>query len=160
MRCCVLKDYSTGIEPRLTDEELISEFRSGSDEAFEIIASRYIGLISSAAKRYRLSFADADDSDMLQEGMVAERSSCPYSAWSPLSTWAHRSAPKSRRWWGLLYSIASRYPRASPTAPPSLCSCPLRTWRCSSRLLHSPKAPQSILLRFFEKVTLFRFSKQ
>ena len=76
MRCCVLKDYSTGIEPRLTDEELISEFRSGSDEAFEIIASRYIGLISSASKRYRLSFADADDSDMLQEGMVALLSAC------------------------------------------------------------------------------------
>ena len=76
MRCCVLKDYSTGIEPRLTDEELISDFRSGSDEAFEIIASRYIGLISSAAKRYRLSFADADDSDMLQEGMVALLSAC------------------------------------------------------------------------------------
>ena len=76
MRCCVLKDYSTGIEPRLTDEELISGFRSGRDEAFEIIASRYMGLISSAAKKYRGSLSDSDDGDMLQEGMVALLSAC------------------------------------------------------------------------------------
>lgn len=76
MRCCVLKDYSSGIEPRLSDEELLREFRAGSDDAFEIIASRYLGLISSAAKKYRGSFTDSDDNDMIQEGMVALLSAC------------------------------------------------------------------------------------
>lgn len=76
MRCCVLKDYSAGGDSRLTDEELLSEFRSGGDYAFETIVSRYLGLISSAAKRYRSVSADTDDSDMIQEGMVALLSAC------------------------------------------------------------------------------------
>ena len=76
MRCCVLKDYSAGIEPQLTDPELLTKFRSGCDDAFEIIAARYLGLISSAAKKYRGRFTDTDDSDLLQEGMLALLSAC------------------------------------------------------------------------------------
>ncbi len=76
MRCCILKDYSYGIEPPLSDEELLKKFRAGSDNAFEIIAARYLGLISSAAKKYRGKFTDTDDSDMLQEGLVALLSAC------------------------------------------------------------------------------------
>lgn len=41
-----------------------------------MIASRYLGLISSAAKKYRGMAADIDDSDMIQEGMVALLSAC------------------------------------------------------------------------------------
>ena len=60
----------------MTDAELLARFRSGGQDAFETIASRYLGLISSAAKRYRGMSADTDDSDMIQEGMVALLSAC------------------------------------------------------------------------------------
>ena len=61
---------------RHTDEELLRDFLSGNDDAFDMIASRYLGLISSAAKKYRGMAADIDDSDMIQEGMVALLSAC------------------------------------------------------------------------------------
>jgi len=76
VRCCILIDGTAGAERRPADEELLDEFRKGSDEAFEIIASRYLGLISTAAKKYRGMSADTDDSDMLQEGMVALLAAC------------------------------------------------------------------------------------
>lgn len=61
---------------RQTDEELLRDFLSGNDDAFDMIASRYLGLISTAAKKYRGMAADLDDSDMIQEGMVALLSAC------------------------------------------------------------------------------------
>ncbi len=63
-------------ERRFTDAALLEEFRGGSEDAFEIIVSRYLGLISSAAKKYRGMSADTDDSDLLQEGMVALLAAC------------------------------------------------------------------------------------
>lgn len=63
-------------EMRQTDEELLRDFLSGNDDAFDMIASRYLGLISSAAKKYRGMATDIDDSDMIQEGMVALLSAC------------------------------------------------------------------------------------
>lgn len=71
MRCFALKDPTVNTEPRPGDTELLSAFRNGSDDAFETLAARYLGLISSAAKKYRGLSPDADDSDMLQEGMMA-----------------------------------------------------------------------------------------
>ena len=61
---------------RQTDEELLRDFLSGNDDAFDLIASRYLGLISTAAKKYRVLSPDIDDSDMIQEGMVATLSAC------------------------------------------------------------------------------------
>lgn len=63
-------------EMRQTDEELLRDFLSGNDDVFDMIASRYLGLISSAAKKYRGMATDIDDSDMIQEGMVALLSAC------------------------------------------------------------------------------------
>ena len=76
VRCCILFDGTAGAERKPTDEELLRDFLKGSDEAFEIIVSRYMGLISTAAKKYRGMSADTDDSDMLQEGMVALLAAC------------------------------------------------------------------------------------
>ena len=76
MRCFILKDRPTPAEPRLSDEELLRRFRSGDDDAFETIASRYLGLISSAAKRYRGMSPDIDSGDLVQEGMIALLSAC------------------------------------------------------------------------------------
>ena len=76
MRCCLLLDRTAEDGRVLTDAELLARFRSGGQDAFETIASRYLGLISSAAKRYRGMSADTDDSDMIQEGMVALLSAC------------------------------------------------------------------------------------
>ena len=76
MRCYILKDITVTGDSRLSDEVLVRDFLSGHDDAFETIASRYLGLISSAAKKYRGMSADIDDSDMIQEGMVALLSAC------------------------------------------------------------------------------------
>ncbi len=76
MRCFILKDRHAPAEPRLSDEELLERFRSGDDVAFETIASRYLGLISAAAKRYRGMSPDIDDGDLVQEGMIAMLSAC------------------------------------------------------------------------------------
>ena len=76
MRCYILRDTTDNRNPLLSDEELLNKFRAGHDDAFEMIASRYLGLISSAAKKYRGMSADTDDSDMVQEGMVALLSAC------------------------------------------------------------------------------------
>ena len=76
MRCYVLKDNTVKDELRLSDEELVKEFLSGKDDAFELIASRYLGLISSAAKKYRGMSTDIDNSDLVQEGLIAMLSAC------------------------------------------------------------------------------------
>ena len=76
MRCCILNDVSSGCKNRLSDEELIRAFLSGDDEAFEVIVSRYLGLISTVARKYRGMSSDTDDNDMIQEGMVALLSAC------------------------------------------------------------------------------------
>ncbi len=76
MRCCNLLNHTDKAERRLSDAELLDDFRNGSEDAFEVIASRYLGLISSVAKRYRGMSADTDDSDLVQEGMVALLSAC------------------------------------------------------------------------------------
>ena len=76
MRCYILRDTIGNHKPQLTDEELIAQFLSGNDDAFEWIVSRYLGLISSAAKKYRGMSPDIDDSDMIQEGMVALLGAC------------------------------------------------------------------------------------
>ena len=76
MRCYILNDATVSRHSRLSDEELIRDFLSGNDDAFDMIASRYLGLISSAAKKYRCMSADIDDNDMIQEGMVALLAAC------------------------------------------------------------------------------------
>ena len=76
MRCYILNDTTVNREERRTDEELLADFLSGNDDAFDLIASRYLGLISTAARKYRGMSTDTDDSDMIQEGMVALLSAC------------------------------------------------------------------------------------
>ncbi|MBQ3285290.1 MAG: sigma-70 family RNA polymerase sigma factor [Ruminococcus sp.] len=76
MRCYILNDVSSDCKNRLSDEELIQAFLSGDDEAFEAIVSRYLGLISTVARKYRGMSSDIDDNDMIQEGMVALLSAC------------------------------------------------------------------------------------
>lgn len=71
-----LNEPTVNRETRQTDEELLRDFLSGNDDAFDMIASRYLGLISTAAKKYRGMATDIDDSDMIQEGMVALLSAC------------------------------------------------------------------------------------
>ena len=69
VRCCILNHH-------IPDEELLKRFCSGDDEAFEKIVSRYLGLISTSAKRYRGMSPDIDSGDLIQEGMVALLSAC------------------------------------------------------------------------------------
>ena len=76
MRCYILNDNAASRAEQHSDEELLRCFLSGDDDAFDMIASRYLGLISTAAKKYRGMTTDIDDSDMLQEGMVALLSAC------------------------------------------------------------------------------------
>ena len=58
------------------DEELIERFRAGDDAAFELIASRYLGLISSAAARCRDLSPEMDSADLVQEGMLSLLYAC------------------------------------------------------------------------------------
>ena len=76
MRCFTLKEHGAhaGITP--ADEELIERFRAGDDEAFELIASRYLGLISSAAARCRDLSPEMDSADLIQEGMLSLLYAC------------------------------------------------------------------------------------
>lgn len=76
MRCFILKDHIADAGKRPSDGELLSRFREGDDAAFETIAARYLGLISSAAKRYRGMSPDIDDGDLVQEGMIALLGAC------------------------------------------------------------------------------------
>ena len=76
VRCFTLKEHAAHAEHRPADEELIERFRSGDDTAFELIASRYLGLISSSAARYRDLSPDMDSADIMQEGMLALLYAC------------------------------------------------------------------------------------
>lgn len=76
MRCFILKEHGAHAETRPADEELIARFRSGDDAAFELIASRYLGLISSAAARCRDLSPDMDSADLIQEGMLSLLYAC------------------------------------------------------------------------------------
>ena len=76
MRCCNLSEINAGAAPRPCDEELLARFQEGDDVAFEMIASRYLGLISAAAKRYRGMSPEFDSGDLVQEGMIALLSAC------------------------------------------------------------------------------------
>lgn len=71
VRCFTLKDNGVQVVNGPTDEELIERFRRGDDMAFELIASRYLGLISTAASRCRDISPDMDSADLIQEGMLA-----------------------------------------------------------------------------------------
>ena len=53
---------------KLTDEELIEEFRSGSLEAEEILIQRYIGISKKIISSFYLIGAEKDD--LLQEAML------------------------------------------------------------------------------------------
>jgi RNA polymerase sporulation-specific sigma factor len=76
VRCFTLKQTQTGAGQSFSDDELLKRFRAGDDDAFEKLASRYLGLISSAAKRYRNMSPDIDSGDLVQEGMIALLSAC------------------------------------------------------------------------------------
>lgn len=76
MRCYILNDAAADCKNHLSDEELIQAFLSGDEQAFEVIVSRYLGLISTVARRYRGISSDIDDNDMIQEGMVALLAAC------------------------------------------------------------------------------------
>ena len=76
MRCFTLKEHGAQVASGPADEELIERFRSGDDTAFEMIASRYLGLISSAAARCRDLSPDMDSADLVQEGMLSLLYAC------------------------------------------------------------------------------------
>ena len=76
MRCFTLDDYRADAYRPFTDDALIERFRSGDDDAFEAIVSRYIGLISSTAARYSGAAGDPDAGDLVQEGLVVLLFAC------------------------------------------------------------------------------------
>ncbi|MBO5926692.1 MAG: sigma-70 family RNA polymerase sigma factor, partial [Clostridia bacterium] len=52
----------------LTDEELISKYRSGSEEAFNELYSRYKNLVRYFCRKFYL--LGAEEGDLIQEGML------------------------------------------------------------------------------------------
>lgn len=76
MRCFALVEHNSDGQKNLTDAELIERFRSGDSDAFEQIASRYMGLISSAAASCRNISPDIDSADLVQEGMLVLLAAC------------------------------------------------------------------------------------
>lgn len=76
VRCCVLDRITADGINMLTDEQLVCQFRAGDNRCFEEIAARYLGLISSAAAKYRGINSDFEDADFLQEGMVGLLAAC------------------------------------------------------------------------------------
>ena len=76
VRCFTLNQHGAPKCAEFSDEELIGLFRSGDDAAFEAIASRYLGLISSAAAKFRGLSPDMDSADLVQEGMLALLVAC------------------------------------------------------------------------------------
>ena len=75
-RCRILDHLNLPSAASAADEELLNDFLSGNEAAFEQLVSRYRGLIASAAKKYRGIATDSDDADLLQEGMVALLAAC------------------------------------------------------------------------------------
>lgn len=76
MRCFTLIEHTGNGGIAAADAELIQRFRSGDEESFEMLASRYLGLISSVASGYRGASADIDDVDLVQEGLIALLYAC------------------------------------------------------------------------------------
>lgn len=76
VRCFTLKEYGAKSAAGLSDEELVGLYLAGDDTAFEAIASRYLGLISSVAAQYRNLSPDMDASDLIQEGMLTLLNVC------------------------------------------------------------------------------------
>ena len=76
VRCFILNDYRADACQPLSDDALIGRFRSGDEDAFEAIVSRYVGLISSAAARYSGVAGDLDAGDLVQEGLVVLLFAC------------------------------------------------------------------------------------
>ena len=70
VRCFILQE-NIAREPLPHDAQLIQRFQSGDETAFELIAARYLGLISSIAKKYRGRDLYPDTTDLIQEAMVA-----------------------------------------------------------------------------------------
>ena len=76
VRCFIPVEKGSRDPKALTDEELIRRFRSGEEESFEILVSRYRGLISSIASRFRGAAPDIDTGDLVQEGLIALLHAC------------------------------------------------------------------------------------
>lgn len=70
VRCFILQE-TIAREPVPDDALLIEQFRLGDETAFELIAARYLGLISSIVKKYRGRDLYPDTTDLIQEAMVA-----------------------------------------------------------------------------------------
>ena len=114
VRCFILKNHQDGVDARLSEEELLARFHAGDDVAFEIIASRYLGLISSAAKRYRGMSPDIDSSDLVQEGMIALLNACrSYSKDGGMSFKNYSMVCIEHRYISLLRHVTSK--RSVPT---------------------------------------------
>ena len=71
-----LSDYTADSRMQMSDEELIERFRSGDEDAFEAVVSRYSGLISTAAARYGSASGELDSGDLVQEGLVVLLFAC------------------------------------------------------------------------------------
>lgn len=70
VRCFILQE-KIAREALPSDALLIRRFREGDETAFEQIAARYLGLISSIVKKYRGRDLYPDTTDLIQEAMVA-----------------------------------------------------------------------------------------
>lgn len=70
VRCFTLQE-NIARETVPSDAQLISRFQDGDENAFELLVARYLGLISSIAKKYRGRDLYPDTTDLTQEAMVA-----------------------------------------------------------------------------------------
>ena len=59
---------------KLSDEELIKEFRAGDEEAFSTLVKRYKFLVSTLSRSFFLVWAEQED--LMQEGMVGLMKAC------------------------------------------------------------------------------------
>lgn len=70
VRCFTLQE-NIARETAPCDAQLISRYQNGDETAFELLQARYLGLISSIAKKYRGRDLYPDTTDLTQEAMVA-----------------------------------------------------------------------------------------
>ena len=70
------KIFDNHIDNHISDIDLIKRIQGGDDAAFETIASRYLGLIGSVASKYRNIGNYFDNSDFVQEGLLALLYAC------------------------------------------------------------------------------------
>lgn len=59
---------------KLSDEELIKEFRAGDEEAFSTLVKRYKFLVSTVSRSFFL--IGAEQEDLIQEGMIGLMKAC------------------------------------------------------------------------------------